>query len=74
MEKNPRRTLVIADMHKDMPPGARDESIRFHKTDNLPLWEAGDIDLSSIDWSKKMWIFTEAAEDKADDAAAHSTG
>ena len=69
MKKHPRRILVIADMHKSMPPGARDKSIRYHKTDNLPLWEAGDIDLSSIDWSKKMWIFAEADEDRADDAA-----
>ena len=72
MKKHPRRTLVIADMHKSMPEGSLDKSIRYHKTDNLPLWEAGDIDLSSIDWSRKEWIFAEAAEDRADDAA-HST-
>jgi len=43
-----------------MPEGSLDKSIRYHKTDNLPLWEAGDIDLSSIDWSRKEWIFAEA--------------
>ena len=69
------RTLIVKEMRKDMPKGALDKSIRFHKTDNLPLWEAGDIDLSSIDWSRKEWIFAEADEDRAVDeayAAAHS--
>ena len=68
------RTLIVKEMRKDMPKGSLDKSIRYHKTDNPPLWEAGDIDLSSVDWSRKAWIFDEAAEDRADDAAAHSTG
>ena len=70
-----KRKLVIADMHKSMPPGARDKSIKYHKTDNLPLWEAGDIDLSSVDWSRRDWIFAEAAEDRGEDAerAAYTT-
>ena len=71
------RTLIIEEMRRSIPPGSLDKSIRYHKTDNLPLWEAGDIDLSSVDWSMKMWIFAEAAEDRADDeahSAAHSTG
>lgn len=61
------RTLVIEDMSKDFPAGSRDKSLRFHKTDNLPLWEAGDIILDSIDWSKRRFIFAESIEDRADD-------
>ncbi len=67
------RTLIIEEMRKDMPKDSLDKSIRYHKTDNLPIWSAGDIDLSSIDWAKKAWIFAEVNEDRADDAAAHST-
>ena len=67
------RTLIIEEMRRDMPKGSLDKSICYHKTDNPPLWSTGDIDLSSIDWSKKAWIFDEVAEDRADDAAVHST-
>ena len=66
--------MTRAGMRRDIPAGSLDKSIRYHKTDNPPLWEAGDIDLSSVDWSRKAWIFDEAAEDRADDAAASSTG
>lgn len=62
------RTLIIEEMRKDMPKGSLDKYIRYHKTDNLPIWSAGDTDLSSIDWSKKAWIFAEAAEDREADS------
>jgi len=71
------RKLIIGEMRRDMPKDSLDKSIRYHKTDNPPLWSAGNIDLSSVDWSRKAWIFAEAAEDRADDAAyaaAHSAG
>ncbi len=67
------RTLIIEEMRKDMPKGSLDADIKFHSRDSA-LWNEGDIDLSSIDWSKKAWIFAEAVEDRAYDAAAHSTG
>ncbi len=63
------RTLIIEEMCRDMPKGILDKSIRYHKTDNPPLWSTGDIDLSSVDWSKKMWIFLEAQQDREDDEA-----
>jgi hypothetical protein len=65
--------MTRAGMKRDIPAGSLDKSIRYHKTDNLPLWAAGDIDFSSIDWAKKAFIFAEADEDRADDAAAHQT-
>ncbi len=66
------RTLIIEEMRKEMPKGSLDADIRFHSSDSA-LWNKGDIDLSSIDWAKKAWIFDEAAVDKADNAAAHQT-
>ena len=62
------RKLIIGEMRRDMPKGSLDKSIRYHKTDNLPIWSAGDIDLSSVDWGKKAWIFDEAAEDREADS------
>ncbi len=67
------RTLVIEEMRKDMPKDSLDADVRFHSSDSA-LWNKSDIDLSSVDWSRKEWIFDEAAEDRADDAAASSTG
>lgn len=55
------RTLVIEDMSKDMPKDSLDADIRFHSCDSA-LWNKGDIDLGSIDWAKKRFIFAEAFE------------
>lgn len=60
------RTLIIAEMSKDMPKGARDKSIRHHSSDSA-TWNKGDIDLGSIDWARRAWIFDESIEDRADD-------
>jgi hypothetical protein len=62
-----------AGLRRDIPAGSLDKSIKFHSS-STALWDKGDIDLSSVDWSRKAWIFAEAAEDRADDAATHSMG
>ena len=59
--------MTKADWRKDIPSGSRDESIRFHSS-STALWDKGDIDLSSVDWSRKAWLFDEAAEDREADS------
>ena len=57
MKKHPRRTLVIADMHKSMPKGTRILAAGLHEIVNLPV--TCDIDLDLVDFNKKEIDFAD---------------
>ena len=70
MKKHPRRTLVIADMEKDMPKGARILAAGLHEIVNLPANFALSIDLDRIDFNKREIIFANPDDSYADAAIA----
>ena len=49
-----KRKLIIADMKKDMPKGARDESVKRDRT--------GAVILNTVNWDKKKFLFEDPAE------------
>ena len=44
-----KHKLVIADMKKDMPPGARDKNVKRDRT--------GSVILETVDFKKRAFIF-----------------
>ncbi len=56
MKKNPRRTLIIADMKKDMPPGARIDGIGLHELVKLPVTFT---DFDNVNFNKREIDFAD---------------